>query len=109
MSVFNGLSHSRNCLTELEGKQSLGKNSDFQEFGGKSIGFVTVPAGGYKSFTELKNSSSSVKSDPLQQITTKYYKVEFSGEGLIKQLSTISGKDLLSRANTRGRDQGKDC
>jgi hypothetical protein len=95
MSVFNGLSHPRNCLAELEGKQSLGKNSDFQEFGGKSIGFVTVPAGGFKSFPELKNSSSSVKSDPPPQIITKYYKVEFSDEGLIKQLSATSGKDLL--------------
>ena len=96
MSVFNGLSHPRKCLVELEGKKSLEKNSDFQEFGGKSIGFVTVPAGGFKSFMEVKNSSSSVKSELPQYITTKYYKVEFSGEGLIKQLSTISGKKLLN-------------
>ncbi len=102
MSVFNGLSHSRKCIAELEGKKSLGKNSDFQEFGGKSIGFVTVPAGGFKSFMEVKNSSSSVKSDIPQQITTKYYKVEFSEEGLIKQLSTTSGKKLLNSGEYLG-------
>jgi len=96
MSVFNGLAHPRNCLAELEGKMSLGKNSDFQEFGGKSIGFVTVPAGGFKSFMDVKNSSSSVNSDAPQRITTKYYTIDFSGEGLIKQLTTISGKKLLS-------------
>jgi hypothetical protein len=96
MSVFNGLSHPRRCMAILDGKKSLGENSDFQEFGGKSIGFVTVPAGGFKSFTEVKSSFPSVISDVPQQITSKYYKVEFSGEGLIKQLSTINGKKLLS-------------
>ena len=95
MSVFNGLSHPRRCKVELDGKKSLGKNSDFQEFGGKSIGFVSVPAGGFKSFTVAKNSSSSVMSDLPHEITTKYYKVEFSDEGLITQLSTINGKKLL--------------
>jgi len=102
MSVFNGLSHSRKCMAELEGKKSLGKNSDFQEFGGKSFGFVTVPAGGFKSFMQVKNSSSSIKSDLPQQITTKYFKVEFSGEGLIEQLSTISGKKLLNSGEYLG-------
>lgn len=95
LSVFNGLSHSRICFAELQGKRSLENYMDFQEFDGKSIGFVNVPSGGYKSFKEVKNSSLSVRSDLPQQLTTKFYKVEFSGEGLIKQLTTANGKELL--------------
>jgi hypothetical protein len=102
ISVFNGLSFSRNCLTELAGKKSLGKDSDFQEFGGKSIGFVTIPAGGFRSFREVKNSSPSVKTDMPVELSTKYYKVDFSGEGLIRQLSTTNGTKVLSKSEYLG-------
>ena len=96
IAVFNGLSHPRKCIAFLDGNKSLEKISDFQAFDGQSFGFVRVPAGGFKSFQEIKNASTSVKSILPQQLTTEFYKVEFSEEGLIKQLSTVKGKSLLS-------------
>lgn len=102
VSVFNGLLHPRRSLVELEGKKSLGKNMIFQEFGGKSIGFLEVPAAGFKSFKEIKKSTSSIESVLPDQITTKHYTVDLSSEGLMQQVKTLSGTELLNHGQYLG-------
>ncbi|MQY78201.1 MAG: hypothetical protein GH151_03275 [Bacteroidetes bacterium] len=102
MAVFNGLPRIRKCMVELEGKKSLGSVSDFQEFCGKSIGSVELPSGGFRSFKNVKGSSPSREEDMPQKIDMKYYSVEFSEEGLIKQLTTVKGKDLLNSSEYLG-------
>ncbi|MBA7520246.1 hypothetical protein ES705_12339 [subsurface metagenome] len=100
--VFNGLPHPRECMIELDGNQSLGSVSDFQEFGGKSIGSLGLPSGGFKSFKSVNGSSPSIKEDIPQKMDMKYYSVEFSKEGLIRQLTSAKGKDLLNPSEYLG-------
>lgn len=102
IAVFNGLPRPRKCLVELEGEKSLGSVSAFQEFGGKSIGIVALPSGGYRSFENVKGSSSSLKKNMPQKIDTKHYSVELSNEGLIRQLTTVNGKELINSSEYLG-------
>jgi len=95
MTVFNGLPRKRRCLVGLEGKKGLGKGK-FQEFKGKSIGFVDVPAGGYKSFTVVQTSAPSKKTALPEKLKTNHYSIEFSKDGLIKQITARNGKQFLS-------------
>jgi hypothetical protein len=102
MTVFNGLPRERKCLVQLEGKKTLGEGSNFQQFKGKSIGFMDVPAGGFRSFELSGRSSSSKKTDLPEKIETSHYSVEFSREGLMKQITACNGKQLLNPADYLG-------
>jgi hypothetical protein len=94
--VFNGIPRERKCLVQLEGKKTLGKGSNFQEFKGDSFGFMDVPAGGYKSFEFAESSASSKKTALPEKIKTSHYSIKFSKDGLIKQITARNGKQLLS-------------
>ncbi|UCC23161.1 MAG: hypothetical protein JSW23_03660 [Planctomycetota bacterium] len=95
VAVFNGLPRKRKCLVELEGKRCLGK-SKFQEFKGDSFGFVDAPVGGYKSFEVVQTPAPSKKMALPEKLKTSHYTIEFSIDGLIKQITTRNGKQLLS-------------
>lgn len=101
MAVFNGLPYERNCLIELQGSRSLGTN-EFQQFKHKSLGFVSSPAGGFRSF-EIKNSFSGSKQSKLPlDIKTDHYTVTLSKEGLVKQISTENSRKLLNTEDYLG-------
>jgi hypothetical protein len=95
LAVFNGLPRARPCLVELGKGQKLKGDSSFQEFSGKAIGFVDVPAGGFKSFPAGKPLPSAEKPMPTE-IKTDHYTVAFSDTGLMKQIAPESGKGLLN-------------
>jgi hypothetical protein len=95
MAVFNGLPRKRKCLVELDGKKALEKGK-FQEFKGKSIGFVDAPAGGYKSFEVVQTPAPSKNTALPEKLKTNHYSIEFSADGLIEQITTRNGKQLLS-------------
>jgi hypothetical protein len=102
ISVFNGLPYRRLCPVELEGNKSLNSISEFQEFGGKSVGFVEVQPGGFSSFKAINGVSVSKKTDIPKKLETKYYSVEFSEEGLINQLATTQKKSVLNNEEYLG-------
>jgi len=102
IAVFNALPRERKCLVQLEGQKSLGKGSKFQQFKGKSLGLVDVPAGGFKSFEVAASSSASKQKDLPEKIKTSHYSIEFSKDGLIKQITARNGKDLLNSGDYLG-------
>jgi hypothetical protein len=102
VAVFNGLPRARECLVELEGEKTLGKGSKFQAFKGQSLGFVDVPAGGYKSFKVVKTAVPSNKTAIPGKLKTNHYSIEFSENGLIEQMTTHKGEDLLSAGQYLG-------
>ena len=102
IAVFNALPRERKCLVQLDGKKTLGKCSKFQEFKGKSIGFVDVPAGGFKSFEVTERPAPSRKKTLPEKIKTNHYSIEFSKGGLIKQITAKNGKELLKSGDYFG-------
>lgn len=102
VAVFNGLPRARECLVELEGEKTLGKGSEFQAFNGKSLGFVDVPAGGHKSFKVIEAAVPSKKTVMPGKVKTNHYSVEFSESGLIEQITTHKGENLLSTGQYLG-------
>jgi len=99
--VFNGLPRDRNSIVEMNSGESLSEYN-FQEYNGKSYGFVDLLAGGYKSFKLGNNSSLSENKKLPAGITTSYHKIEFSKEGLIKQIKSKEGKALLNTVDKLG-------
>jgi hypothetical protein len=95
MAVFNGLPRKRRPLVELEGKKGLGKGK-FQEFKGKSIGFVDALPGGYKSFEVVHTPAPSKKKALPEKLKTSHYSIQFSKDGLIEQITARNGKQLLN-------------
>jgi hypothetical protein len=101
LSVFNGLAMNRNGLVELEEGSSL-LNFVFQDYRGRSYGFVDLPSGGFNSFTVSNKSISSKEEIIPENINTKYYRIDFSNEGLIKQIKTKGGNKLLKESDKLG-------
>jgi len=95
MSVFNGLTRDRVCFVELEKGKALETKSDFQEVNEKCIGFVHVPAGGYKSFKMTDKAAVSKAADLPKRIEAKHYSIDLTDDGLMKQITTTEGKRLL--------------
>jgi len=96
IAIFNSLANERTALIEVEKDKIPAGDSRFQKFDDKCIGFRKLPAGGYKSF-EIDNSMycESKAVEMPNRITTKYYTVEFSDNGLLKQITTPDGRSLL--------------
>jgi hypothetical protein len=68
----------------------------FQELDGTIFGFADIPAGGYRSYPGSgKVSGSRVQSSIPQEIRTDHYMVKFSDGGLIEQITTKQGAQLL--------------
>jgi len=91
ISVFNGLARKRKCLVETDGDTAAG--TGFQKLGGQSFGFVDVPAGGFSSF-KISTAEASSEQPLPEKIKAGSYSVEFSKDGLMKQISA-GNKNLL--------------
>ena len=102
IAVFNGLPRERRCLLQLKGKKTLDGPPKLQNFKDQSIGFMDAPAGGFESFKVTKNPSSSNKAPLPEKIDTNHYDIEFSKTGLVKQITTSEGKDLLDSTDYLG-------
>jgi hypothetical protein len=94
LSIFNGQPGKRNALIELNEQASLGEKP-FQVYKENSFGFASLSPGGYKSFKKLDTVVHSEKTDNPDNINTKYYSIQLSKNGLIKQFKTQRGKQLL--------------
>jgi len=101
LSIFNGLPRGRSSLVELEDGASL-SNFVFQDYKGKSYGFVDLPSGGFKSFTISNTSFNSKEEFIPERINTEYYSTDISKEGLIKQIRTKGGNKLLKESEKLG-------
>jgi len=95
INVFNGLTRDRVCFVELEKGKALESEPDFQRVNGRCIGFVRVPAGGYKSFQITDKATVSKAADLPKRIEAKHYSIDLTDDGLMKQITTIEGKGLL--------------
>ncbi|TFG49202.1 MAG: hypothetical protein E4H40_03370 [Candidatus Brocadiia bacterium] len=98
IAVFNGLARKRRCLVEADGDAVPAGR--FQKLGDRSFGFVDVPAGGFASF-KVSTAEASEKKPLPEKIETKNYAVEFSDDGLMKQI-TIGKKNLLKTGKFLG-------
>lgn len=95
LTVFNWLPRARRCRLELDEGKALDSGSTFQAFNGRSIGFVDLPPGGFKSF-KIAGEPTIPKISPMPgTITGRHYSIELSPEGLMKQIITQRGKELL--------------
>ena len=95
VTVFNGLPRERKCLIQLDGGTAPALNSKFQRYEDKSLGFVNMPAGGFKSFDFSGDTMVSSEVALPDNMETEHYKIKFSTEGLIEQLTLKNGKNLL--------------
>jgi hypothetical protein len=101
VSVFNGQPHSRDAMIELNKGKSL-TGYTFQEYDGRAFGFIMLPSGGYQSFNLSDNTIPS-RSKPLPELVeTDFYTVEFEDNGLIRQLKTKKGDNLLKEDTRSG-------
>jgi hypothetical protein len=97
LAVFNGSPRPRAALLEVGADEVPGGGAKFQKAGGMFVGFVDLPAGGYRSFPLAPDGWTESKELQLpDRIVTDDYTVELSKEGLIKQITTAKGENLLA-------------
>lgn len=102
-AVFNGLTHARSALLEVSASQIPGGGGQFQKFGNRYLGFRRLPAGGFKSFALAPDGWTESKERLMpKRITTDYYTVELSKDGLMNQITTSKGENLLVASNYLG-------
>ena len=102
LSVFNALPHARKALLDLP-PQHLPAGIVFQQVGQRRLGFCELPAGGFRSFPKSAADGAPSREGPLPRtIVTDGYRVDFSREGLIHQIATAAGKDLLAAGQYLG-------
>ena len=100
-ALFNALPRRRSALVDSVRDPSAGHIPGLQEYNGRQLGFLDLPAGGYTSYQVATSASSaSIEVALPGRITTKYYDVDFAG-GLIAQIS-VGGKGLLSTGEYLG-------
>jgi len=96
LAVFNGLPEARRCYIETTEDQTPEKGGAFQKHGERCFGFLDLPAGGFRSFTQSEDSCSAPAKAPLpKEITTDAYRLEFCESGLIAHIATRDGQELL--------------
>ena len=95
VSIFNGLPRARRALIDTDKKMAPGDGRAFQRYEDRYIGFRDLPAGGFASFEKSEQTRASVKRDMPKTIATDHYQVTLSANGLIEQLVTNDGTDLL--------------
>jgi hypothetical protein len=84
IAIFNGLPRPRTALLEVGADEVPGGGAKLQKVGEKFVGFVDLPASGYRSFPLAKGSGGESKEVPLpEQLNTKFYSVKLSKEGLM--------------------------
>jgi hypothetical protein len=96
IAAFNGLARPRRALIEMQSVEVPGVGAAFQLFEGRAVGVWELPAGGFRSFPVAPDSAVASKDVPLPvKLMTSHYIVTFSPSGLIEQITTAQGKDLL--------------
>ena len=97
LAVFNGLPHPRQALLDLNGGQFPGGETKLQKFGQRYLGFRPLPAGGFKSFALAPDGySDSTPAALPEKLATDHYQITFSKEGLLQQIATAKGRNLLA-------------
>lgn len=97
LAVFNGLPRPRAALLEVGADEAPGGAAKLQKVGEKFVGFVDLPACGYRSFPLAKDSGRSSKEVPMpDHLDTEFYRVQLSKEGLIDSLATANGRKLVT-------------
>jgi len=103
VAVFNALPRQRKCLVRIPGVKKPAGGSVFQQFKGDSLGFVNVPAGGAASFAVVEDASFSKEKGALPEIIkTNKYIVKLSEGGLIEQITSRDGSELLDTSEYIG-------
>ncbi len=96
IAIFNGLAEPRRAVIEIQDNTFPAGGPPFQQFEGRLFGLRDLPAGGYKSFAVSKISPSPSKLVALPSgLSAADYSVTFSGDGLLEQITTVDGQDLL--------------
>lgn len=103
IAIFNHSPRPRRTMVEFSSGKAPAGSLSLQEFNGQCFGFADLPAGGFDSF-ELSDKSPcpSQKKNLPKEISTKNYQVQFSESGLMNQITTASGQDLLKTDNVPG-------
>ncbi len=101
LCVFNGLPRQRSALVELEEDVSL-KDVVFQNYDRKSYGFAQLPAGGFRSYSIGGRNLKSRERPIPEQINAGDYTIRLSEEGLMEQIITKNGDQLLDGDNPGG-------
>ena len=102
VAFFNGLPWKRTALIDGQRDPSLGFIPGLQEYEGRQLGFLDLPAGGYRSFPLQKSAASTSTQAPLpESIRTKFYDVRFTDAGLVSQI-TADGYKLLATGEYLG-------
>jgi hypothetical protein len=97
IAVFNGLPRPRAALLEVGADEVPGGGAKLQKVGEKFVGFVDLPASGYRSFPLAKDSGGESKEVPMpEHLDTEFYRVQLSKEGLIDTLTTANGRKLVT-------------
>ena len=103
LAVFNGLPRPRAALLEVGADEVPGGAAKLQKVGEKFVGFVDLPACGYRSFPRAKDSGREPKEVGLpERLDTEFYRVQLSKEGLINTLTTANGRKLVSGGDYLG-------
>ena len=103
VAIFNGLPRPRTALLEVGADEVPGGGAKLQKVGEKFVGFVDLPASGYRSFPLAKGSGGESKEVPLpEQLNTKFYSVKLSKEGLMETLTTAKGRKLVTSGDYLG-------
>jgi hypothetical protein len=103
IAVFNGVARPRTALLEVGADEVPGGGAKLQKVGEKFVGFVDLPAGGYRSFPLSKDPGREPKEIPLpERLDTDFYRLRFSKEGLIESLATADGRKLVTGGDYLG-------
>ncbi len=103
VAIFNGEPRPRRALLQVNADQIPGGGGKFQKVGQSYVGFRDLPAGGFRSFPIAGDNWADSKPAPMPtKITTDNYTIEFSKEGLIKQITTKSKRNLLASGDYIG-------
>lgn len=92
LAVFNTLPWARTAIVDIEGSEVPG--GKFQSSKGRALGICELPPGGYRSFSVSQPKPSNERPLP-KSITTKHYTIQFSETGLMRNIATAEGSELL--------------
>jgi len=102
IAIFNALPQERHLLVESDVNIKTG-NAYLQEFKGRKLGFVDLPAGGYKSYEKANDGRCVSREIPFESLlATHFYRVELTSSGLMKQIWNRDGQPLLSTGKYLG-------
>lgn len=99
IAVFNTLPRARAAVVDTQDEKVPGTN--FQRFEGRALGICELPPGGYSSFPSSLPDASNELQLP-QTIRTSHYTIQLSETGLMRNITTAAGSELLVSADYLG-------